>query len=218
MKRYTMLKYFINNLEDNDIAIFTGEEMCKEAYQYDRPTNFYIRNYDGLGLSVALGLAMSIDKRVFVFIGEGDLLRQFSLLIQIKASKCANIFVVIVDNGSYQSAGNLPNVMESIKSIKGTLFNIGLVVFDFTVYFNKKSFEHMKNFMKNIRGPMAIIVNVDLGLKRNLAENNISSKDQIERLEEFLGMDTGTSLYEIPKDTPILNINDVRELKIGGSY
>ena len=73
MKRYSVLRYFMKNiLEESDVAILTGREMCKEAYQYDRPGNLYIYDDFGLTVSLATGVAMATDKRVFVFVGEGD--------------------------------------------------------------------------------------------------------------------------------------------------
>jgi thiamine pyrophosphate-dependent acetolactate synthase large subunit-like protein len=76
MKRYSVIKNFTNLLKDNDIVIFSGKNMCKEAYQYDKPGYFYIDDTFGLSVSFALGIAMSTDKRVFVFVGEGDLQMQ----------------------------------------------------------------------------------------------------------------------------------------------
>lgn len=214
MKRYVMLKNFISTLEDNDIAIFTGSEMCKEAYEYDRPASIYIEDSHGFGISVALGLAMGTDKRVFVFIGEGDLLRQLSALVQMKASLCPNIFLVLVNNSAYQSAGKFPNIMEAVKSIKAMIFNIGLVVFDFTIYFKRKDYKLMNQFIKNIRGPMAILVNVDLGLKKNLSKIDITPKDMLERVKDvIINEEIGTSLYDVDA---VLNINDVKELDLGG--
>jgi hypothetical protein len=71
--------------------------------------------------------------------------------------------------------------------------------------------------MKNIRGPMTIIVNVDLGLKSNLSDIKLTPEEQIIRLTDLLNNeDVGTSLYKIPINTPILNIENVKELDIGG--
>lgn len=209
MKRYTVIKNFVASLEDNDVAIFSGKEMCKEAYQYDRPGNFYIQDSYGLAAAFALGVAMCTDKRIFVFIGEGDLLRDLSITTQMSASKCPNIFLVVLDNGVYQSAGNFPNIMESMRSKRGVMFNMGLVVFDFTVYLVKKEFSKMKFFMKNLRGPIVLFFDVDRGVKKQLSEIDIFQEDLKTRLMEFLkSKETGTSLYK--PSGPVLNANDVK--------
>lgn len=215
MKRYTVVKHFIAELNDNDIAIFIGPTLCKEAYQYDRPNNFYMEDAHGFGLSVALGLAMGTDKRIFVFMGEGDLLRQISSLIQMKASKCPNIFLVLLDNGVYQDGCGLPNIMEAVKSKLALMFHLGLVVFDFTFYFNRKEFKKMSQFMVSLRGPMTILINVDLGLKKNLPDIDINPEDMVSRLtEKIKDIESDTSLFD---PASVLNINDIKDFsELGG--
>jgi len=209
MKRYRIIKEFIKGLKDNDVAIFTGKEMCKEAYQYDRPGNFYIENHYGIAAPFALGVAMGSDKRIFVFIGEGDFLREFSIASQISASVCENIFLVILDNGVYQSIANFPNIMSSMRSKRGVMFNLGLTVFDFNVYLKHREFDKMRTFITNLQGPVVVFFDVEIGIKKNLPEIDISEENLKQRLMEFIAnKELGTSVRE--KITgPILNIEDV---------
>lgn len=213
MKRFIALKYFIPTLRDSDIAIFTGHEMCKEAYRYDRPGNLYLEYHYGLAPAFALGLAMCTDKRVFVFIGEGELLREMAVAVQMAASKCKNIILMVLDNGIYQSVGAYPNISQSIKSKRGTMFHIGVLVYDFTVYFAKKEFDNMKSFMKNINGPLAIFIDVDPGLKKGLPPIEISFEDQKSRLMDFVQQKIEVEEPLIVTG-PVLDANDV---KPGGS-
>lgn len=209
MKRYTVIKNFINSVKENDVVIFSGKEMCKEAYQYDRPGNFYIERSFGAAASIALGMAMCTEKRIFVFIGEGDLLRELAVTSQISASGCSNIFLVVLDNNTYQSAGKLPNIMYSMKSKRGVMYNMGLIVFDFTVYLRKKEFKKMRDFMANLRGPVVLFFDVDTGIKKDLPEIDISEEDQKKRLIKFLAdKGAGTSLYKITG--PSMHVNDVK--------
>jgi len=213
MRRYTLIKNFIGSLKDNDVAIISGKEMCKEAYQYDRPGNFYIQDACGLSQSFALGMAMCSNKRIFILTGEGDLLRELAVLSQMSASKCSNIFLVIVDNGIYQTAGKLPNIMESMRSKRGVMLNIGLVVFDFTVYLRGKEFKKMELFMQNLRGPVVLFFDIDPGIKKGLSEIDIAPEDLKTRLIEFLmDEESGTSLYK--SEGPVL---DVKDVKTGGN-
>ena len=208
MKRYIVLKNFIESLKDNDVAIFSGQEMCKEAYQYDRPGNFYIHDLYSVAPAFALGMAMCTDKRIFVFVGEGDLLRELAAASQIAASRCSNIFLVVLDNGTYQSAGNFPNIMESMRSKRGVMLNFGLVVFDFTVFLPKREFKKMRNFMQNLRGPVVLFMDIDKGVNKDLPDIDIAEEEMKERLTAFIkNKETGTSLYKI--SGPALHVNDV---------
>ena len=209
MKRYILVKNLIESFKDNDVAIFAGKELCKEAYQYDRPGNFYIEDSYGSAISIALGAAMCTEKRIFIVVGEGDFLRDLSVASQLSASKCANIFLIVLDNGIYQDVGNLPNIMHSMKSKRGVMFNLGLIVFDFTVYLRKREFKKMRDFMKNIRGPIVIFFDVDAGKQKDLENIKISKLDQKERLMKFLAnKEMGTSLHKITG--PSLHVKDVK--------
>ena len=209
MKRYTVIKHFVTALQDNDAAIFSGREMCKEAYQFDRPGNFYIDEPYSVAAAFALGAAMCTDKRVFVFVGEGDLLRELAVTSQIAASKCENIYLVVLDNDAYQTVGKLPNLMGSMKSKRGIMYNMGLAVFDFTVYTRRGEFDKMSDFIKNLRGPVVLFLDVDLGVRRNLPEVDVDKEEMRDKLTKFLqNKETGTSLYKITG--PALNVNDVK--------
>lgn len=215
MKRYTTLKNFIGGLKEEDIAVFTGPEMCKEAYQYDRPSNFYIEDSHGFGLSTALGLAMGTNKRIFVFMGEGDLLRQMSVLVQMKASKCSNIFMVLLDNKAYQSGGGLPTIMESVRSKLSLIFNLGIAVHDFTLYFDRKEFKKMKKFMDFLRGPMVILIDVDLGIKKGLSNIDLAPKDMLSRLQKELSKEDLVAEPQEPNH--ILRLEDIKDFsELGG--
>jgi hypothetical protein len=56
------------------------------------------------------------------------------------------MFVVILDNGVYQSAGNHPNIFESFMSKKGFIYNLGCLVHDFTFHFNDKYFVEVQSW------------------------------------------------------------------------
>lgn len=209
MRRYAVLRKLIGILNENDIAIFSGSEMCKEAYQYDRPGNFYISEPSGLAASFALGVAMSTTKRVFVFIGEGEFLKDFIVALQIKSSQARNIFLVLLDNGMYQSAGGFPNIMEHFKSKSASIFNMGLAVFNFDIYFKGNNFKNLPGFMNNLRGPASILINVDPGTKKNLPDIEVSSVDLKNRFFEFVrNIEVGTSSRSIAG--PILRIDDIK--------
>jgi len=210
MKRYTVIKKFINFLHDNDVAIFSGQEMCKEAYQYDRPGNFYIDEPFGITMSFSLGVAMSTDKRVFIFIGEGDLLRDRSAVAQIAVSNCKNIYLVVLDNGIYQSAGGQPTIFNSIVSKKGFFYNLGFLVQDYTKHFYNRKFKQLQNIMNNLVGPVCIFMEVSKGIKKDLKNIKISKVDMKDRLVEFIkNKELATSLFEPPNSEIVLNLDEI---------
>jgi len=187
MKRYTILKEFIKRLEDDDVAIFTGKEMCKEAFQYDREGNFYITSMHAIAPSFATGLANGTNKRVFLFSDDSVFLREVGAAIQMFVSQLNNLFYVILNDGCYQSAGGFPNVFNEMNNPKGLFFETGFLVHDFTYFFKKKGFlKDMTNFMKDLKGPLVIITEVDKGLKKGLKEIGYSEPELMRRTHTFI--------------------------------
>jgi hypothetical protein len=198
MKRYIVIKEFLKCLKDNDVAIFSENEMSKEAFQYDREGNFYIMDSPGSALSVALGIAMNTNKRVFVFINDECFLREMGAIAQAAVSRCINVFYVILDSGLYQSSGFQPTIFEGFAGIKNILFGLGLIVHDFSHYFENKALAEMNQLVETVKGPMAILLKVDKGLKRKLKSLN-HRIDFKERLMGFVANEEiGTSLFTTP--------------------
>lgn len=190
MKRHTILREFIKRLEDDDVAIFTGKEMCKEAFQYDREGNFYITSMHSIAPAFAAGLANDTKKRVFIFSGEGTFLREIGAAIQMFVGQLRNLFYVILNDGCYQSAGGFPNIFNEMNNPKGLFFEVGFLVHDFSYFFKKKGFmKDMTNFMEDIKGPLVIITDVDKGLKRGLKEIDYSEPELMRRLHSFIQQD-----------------------------
>lgn len=216
MKRYTVVKHFIDLLDDNDILIFSGDDLCREAHQSYKDNHFYIKDSIGLATSFGLGLAMCTDKRVFIFIGEGELLRELGIIAQIGASKCSNLFLVLLDNACYQSSGNYPNIFENMLSKKGFIYNSNTKVITFTKHFKNKEFKRLKDRFTRLMGPMVILMDVDKGIKKNISNFNINfeaQKNRIFKLVTDVEKETAMFVPPIlpgPIDEPkILNLDEI---------
>lgn len=200
MKRYRAIRDFLSCLEQNDVAVFSGESISKEAYLYDKKGYFYTTDSYGMAPSLALGIAMSTDKRTFIFDGDGSCMMELSSLAQIAASKTNNIFYVILDNGCYQAAGGQPTIFREMSSVKGFIFSLGFTVFELTNYFkSKSSVLKMQKIVRNLRGPAAIIIKVDKGVNNKIGDLDIDKIELRDRITEFIkDMNLGTSLFIPP--------------------
>lgn len=207
MKRYKAVEVLLSKLKENDVIIFSGNELCKEAFKYDRDSNFYVTEANGLASSLALGIAMGTDKRVFIFCGEGEFLREMGSAAQMAVSRCENVFYVIFDNDGYQSAGGHPNIFNEFGHTKGMLFNMGFVVHDFSNYFrDKNSIKSMTRFIENIKGPMVILIKVEKGFNYRLKDISFSKQELQNRISEFIqNRELGSSLFNPTYD---LNTNE----------
>lgn len=161
----TALKTYLSCLSSNDICIFIGNNLSTKAYNINDNDNFIYSdiNTKKYYSSIGLGIAMHTDKRVFIFIEADDFLKYINNVIQISISKCINIFYIILNTKVYNSFSKvkIPTLYNEVSAVKGILFNIGLIVHDYTNYLNKKNIKTMCNNIKTSIGPTAVILNVE---------------------------------------------------------
>ena len=65
----------------------------------------YMQGSMGLSPSIGLGMAMSSDKDVVVFVGDGSLLMHLGITHTIRDNNLSNLFIYVLDNGSHESVG-----------------------------------------------------------------------------------------------------------------
>lgn len=74
-----------------------------------RPQNFYMLGSMGLGIPIALGVAIAQPQRkVFALEGDGSLLMELGCLTTVAARAPKNLAIIIFDNGAYQITGGQP--------------------------------------------------------------------------------------------------------------
>lgn len=194
MKRYKVIKLFSSYLKDNDLAIFAGTNICKEAYLNDTDRNFYIEDETGIGFSLALGIALNTDKRVFLFCDDYYFIKELSAVMHISLSRCKNLFLVILNSGEYQYSGNNPTIFNDLPAVKTIMFGAGFLINDYTKHFsNAYEAKGVINLLKNLHGPIFIVIDINLGENKNIDEIDLTIKEKLERLTTFLSKE-GTSL------------------------
>jgi len=196
IKRKTAVKTIIPCFKDNDILIFLGAGLCKEAYNYDRDGNFYIKEDNSNGLLVALGIAMNTNKRVFVFCNDSDLLKSIGSMLNVAVSECRNIFIIIFSSGKYQESGGQPTIFNNISAPKNILFSMGFLIFDYTQYLKNKSvIKELKQLIERTNGPAAALIKISPGISKEGAIF-IDNKLLVDRIKVFIqNTNIGTSLY-----------------------
>jgi hypothetical protein len=213
MNRKVLMKKFIYYLKPND-AIIVSNELFKEAYENDRDSVFYMLD-SNMTLSFSTGLAMCTDKRVFVFITDGELLEEINAVIQASISRCKNLFCVVLRSGRYHSTGGQPNVFSNIYSPKGLFFNMGFFVHDYTHYFSdKKFYKDVEKLLYRLVGPIVILNKVDSTINKKVLneEIEINKKNLRERFSNFVANKSlGSSLFQPPS----LDSHDIESYKGG---
>ncbi len=191
-------KKFLNSVKElifeNDVVFCIGRALCDEAPDLNEGTIFVTDPYLDI-LSVALGVAMTTDKRVLIILEDQYLLSHFNALLQISVSRCNNLYLFVATSTLYTHEVAQTNLFNSIASVSGTLVSAGILVHEYTKYFEtKKSLKILKIIHSKTVGPtvgfVAIINNRLYGThndKRNLKElNTFSTFIQDKSLKTFI--------------------------------
>jgi len=208
-------KKFLNNVKDlvfeNDIVFCIGQSLCNEAPELSKGTVFINDTHTDI-LSVALGVAMTTDKRVLLILEDQYLLSNFNAVFQIAVSKCTNLYLIVATSTLYTHEVAQTNLFNSIRSMVGVLVNTGMLVHEYSKYFEtKKSLKLLKDIYSRTIGPVisfVVITNNRLyttcGDTRNLEELNT--------LSEFIkDKSLETSLTEV--NTPFFNLESIMKDK-----
>ena len=116
MTRADAIGAILDNLEANDLSLFTTGMISREAHAaFDRSSNFYMIGSMGLLSAIGLGLALNRpDRRVVVVEGDGSALMSLGTFPLVATEAPSNYTHVVLDNESYESTGNQPTISSRV--------------------------------------------------------------------------------------------------------
>jgi hypothetical protein len=185
MKRYKTIKTLTSCLKEDDLGIFIGKGICNEGSNNREGFNIYLDSkIDGM-LSFALGIAICTDKRVFIFCDNRYFIKNVSEFMQISVSKCKNLFLVLLLNEYYEEVSDAYIISNNL-SIEGLLYNLGIISYNYTKLLNndRNPSKVIKGYWEWIKGPAAMVINLDKGSRR-MPEQVFSSKEDLAKIKFF---------------------------------
>ncbi|MDI6644666.1 MAG: sulfopyruvate decarboxylase subunit beta [Methanobacteriaceae archaeon] len=106
MERIEAMKIITESLNDELLICNIGFP-SRELYSVkDSNTHFYMLGSMGMASSIGLGLALSQNRRVVVFDGDGSILMNMGTLATIYNQNPENFILVVFDNECYGSTGS----------------------------------------------------------------------------------------------------------------
>lgn len=188
MKRFTGVRILTQALSDTDLSIFVGDDVCKEAFSYaDKSRSLFFSDEQDYIISIALGMAMCTDKRIFVFCEDQYAVRNFSEFINVGVSECRNLFIVMFVNNRYIAVDNTPIAFSSVNSQIGSFYNMGFLVHNYEKHFanSKNPLKEIRSIWSRARGPLIALLRTEKGVKI-LPEIEFSSKEDLVKVQEFI--------------------------------
>lgn len=192
MKRFTGVRVLTQALLECDVAVFIGEDICKEAFPYvNKSSSLFFSDEQDYLISMALGMAMCTSKRVFVFCEDQYIVRNFSEVINAGVSSCKNFIIVLFLHGRYTVIDNAPIALSSSNCQAGVFFNMNFMLDNYTKYFEvyKNPLPKIKEAWDKISGPLVVFLEPEKGTKK-LPEISFSSKEDLFEVQKFILDDT----------------------------
>jgi hypothetical protein len=191
MRRHTFIRLMHQAIKPDDVAIFIGDDVCREAHIHDRPGNLYLSDNDDYMLSLVLGVALNTKLNVFVFCEDSYLIRNLSELAQMAVSKLVNLRVVVYNSKVYLDKPFLHNIMGSVANPHGLFFNMGFKVHDYSKSFNRQRnpLKELEGYWNTVVGPVIVLMNIQESNKKFDAVPEERVKD-FRGLNEFIVMNS----------------------------
>lgn len=119
----------------------------------------------GYSSSIALGIAMGTDKKIWCLDGDGSMLMHMGAMGTIGSVKPANYTHILLNNESHESVGGYPTALASVDICKIAKS------FGYSTAHSVCSVEKLNDFLKNIAGspgPHFVEVRVAIGSRKDL--------------------------------------------------
>lgn len=106
MERIDAIKKISSELTNELVVCNIGFPSRELHHVKDSSTHFYMLGSMGLASSIGLGLAMSSNRKVVVFDGDGSILMNLGSLVTIYNQNPKNLILIVLDNECYGSTGS----------------------------------------------------------------------------------------------------------------
>ena len=182
MIRKTAITIALEHIEFDDRIISANGFISRDLFSISdtRPT-FYMIGSMGLASSIGLGIALKdLEKKVFVFDGDGNILMNLGSLTTIGSLKPKNLVHVVFDNSVHESTGSQPtntNFVSIEKIAKASNY-----IHTFTVR-TEDNFEKILRKIKKLKGPIMIVVKIQ---KSDTERSERISISPVEIKEHFM--------------------------------
>ena len=107
LNRRLTVKRILRDRQQDVLAVTSlGNPTFDVAAAGDTPQNFYLWGAMGGAVSFGLGIALAQpEKRVIVFVGDGEMMMGLGSLATVGVDRPANLSIVVIDNEHYAETG-----------------------------------------------------------------------------------------------------------------
>ena len=182
MIRKTAITMALKHIEFDARIVSANGFISRDLFSIsDTRQTFYMIGSMGLASSIGLGIALKdLEKKVFVFDGDGNILMNLGSLTTIGSLKPKNLVHMVFDNSVHESTGSQPtntNFVSIEKIAKASNY-----IHTFTVR-TEDNFEKILRKIKKLNGPIMIVVKIQQSNDKKSARINY---EPVEIKERFM--------------------------------
>lgn len=184
--REDAIKCVASFLTEDDMIVSTTGKSSRELFEYREEmgqghgNDFLTVGSMGHSSSIALGIALNTDKKVFCFDGDGAVLMHMGSLATSGSLNLNNFYHVMFNNSAHESVGGLPTVMDNIH------INDIVLACGYINVFNASSIDELNEVLPdfvNSKGPAFLNIDVDISSRNDLGR---PTNTPIENKKEFI--------------------------------
>lgn len=189
LSREEALKIVAGNLPSDSIIISTTGKLSRELYEYrevlgqSHNSDFLTVGSMGHASSIALGIALETQKKVFCFDGDGAFIMHMGALTNIGNLAPKNLVHILFNNGAHESVGAQPTLGFDI-DIPAIAKACG-----YAQTYSVIEKENLENTIKNAihsNGPVLIEIKVGINSRENLGRPKTAPADNKIALMRFI--------------------------------
>lgn len=193
LTREQALDIITHNMDAEDIVVSTTGKTSRELFElreksgFGHANDFLTVGSMGHTSSIALGISLFTDKRVYCIDGDGSFIMHMGAGAVNAANISDNFRYILINNGAHESVGGQPTVGFEI-NISEILSNCGFENV-YTAYQEKEVWIGMEYL--NTHAKSALIVHVTQGSRSNLGRPTLSPQENKKLLMEKIRMENG---------------------------
>ena len=186
--REAALETLLNRIDKNSLIVSTTGKTSREVFELrEKSSDTHERDFLTVGsmghtASIALGISLSSDKKVYCIDGDGSLLMHLGGLgIAAKNAK-DNFKYIVINNGSHESVGGQPTIGFDL-DLNSILTGLGFSkVFEVsTIDQIKHAFDEFDKLSKSV-----LIINVKQGSRDDLGRPTTTPQQNKEAFMKFI--------------------------------
>jgi phosphonopyruvate decarboxylase len=185
LDREDAIKLIVPLLEKNSIIISTTGKTSRELFEFrdSHEKDFLTVGSMGHSSSIALGVALEINKPVYCFDGDGSVIMHMGSLSSIGNLKPKNFKHIIFNNFAHDSVGGQPTSADVINFPEVAKANGYLDTFSAQT---KDEIISSIEKMKGSDGPLLLEIKVNKGARKDLGRPTKTPKENKDALMQFL--------------------------------